>query len=197
MIIGIKDDVRRYVTVGKCYSLLSKIKMFVVNETIWYLIVFRLGSYFKTSFKVPVIKTLCYSLLFIIHKINSLVLGIQIPLGTNIGAGLYLPHYGTIVIHQKSIIGKHCNIGQGVTIGVAGRGNKKGIPQIGNYVYIAPGAKIIGNIKIGNNVMVGANAVVTKDVPDNAVVAGIPAKIISFNGWDVERNPYVKGSQDL
>lgn len=85
---------------------------------------------------------------------------------------------------SEGAIGENCNIGQGVTIGIAGRGEKKGVPQIGNKVYIAPGAKIIGKIIIGNNVMIGANSVVTKDVPDNAVVAGVPAKIISYKGWE-------------
>jgi serine O-acetyltransferase len=186
----IKADIQRYVIVGRHKSLMSKLKMFLLNDTIWYIIIFRLGSYFKKQCKIPIIKQLGYVTFYILHKIISLITGIQIPLGTDIGKGLYLPHHGLIVVHQKASLGEHCNIGQGVTIGIAGRGEKKGVPKIGNYVYIAPGAKIIGKINIGNNVMIGANAVVTKDVPDNAVVAGVPAKIISYKGWDVEGNPY-------
>ena len=71
-----------------------------------------------------------------------------------------------------------------MTIGQSNRGDRRGVPTIGSRVYIGPGAKIIGNIQIGNNVAIGANAVVTKDVPDNAVVAGIPARIISMDGAD-------------
>ena len=62
------------------------------------------------------------------------------------------------------------------------RGKKKGYPQLGDNVYIGPGAKIIGAIRIGNNVAIGANCVVTKDIPDNAVVVGIPGKVISNQG---------------
>lgn len=108
--------------------------------------------------------------------------GIELPRKTKVGEGLYIGHFGGIIISSATIIGDYCNISQGVTIGVAGRGEKRGCPIIGNDVYIGSGAKIIGNIKIGNNVAIGANAVVTKDVPDNAVVGGVPAKIISMEG---------------
>ncbi|WP_202807026.1 serine O-acetyltransferase [Planktothrix agardhii] len=69
-----------------------------------------------------------------------------------------------------------------MTIGVGGRGEKSGCPVIGDQVFIGPGAKIFGKIRIGNDVAIGANAVVTKDLPDNAVAMGIPAKIISYEG---------------
>ena len=75
----------------------------------------------------------------------------------------------------------------GTTIGSV-RG--KGSPLIGNNIVISAGAKIIGNVKIGNNVMIGANAVVTKDIPDNAVVVGNPAKIVNFNG--IEHTSFYK-----
>ena len=69
-----------------------------------------------------------------------------------------------------------------MVIGHAGRGGKQFVPIIGDRVYIGPGAKLFGKIRIGNDVAIGANAVVTKDVPDNAVVVGVPAKIISYKG---------------
>jgi serine O-acetyltransferase len=67
---------------------------------------------------------------------------------------------------------------QGVTIGAIGSGG--GFPEIGNCVYFGAGSKILGAVKIGNDVVIGANAVVTRDVPDNAVAGGIPAKIINY-----------------
>lgn len=112
----------------------------------------------------------------------SFKFGISIPFNTKIGEGFYIGHFGCIVVHKDVTIGKNCNISQGVTLGMANRGSKKGCPTIGDNVYIAPGAKVIGKITIGNNVAIGANCVVTKDIPDNAVVVGIPGKIISFNG---------------
>lgn len=108
--------------------------------------------------------------------------GISIPFVTKIGKGFYIGHYGCIVVNPGTVIGNNVNISQGVTIGATNRGNKAGVAVIGDGVYIAPGVKIIGAIHIGNNVAIGANAVVTHDVPDNAVVAGVPARIISMNG---------------
>jgi serine O-acetyltransferase len=108
--------------------------------------------------------------------------GISIPVSTEIGFGFYIGHIGNIVISGRSKIGNNCNISHGVTIGRTNRGKYPGAPIIGDNVYIAPGAKVIGKITIGNNAAIGANAVVVESVPDNAVVVGIPGKVISFNG---------------
>jgi serine O-acetyltransferase len=110
--------------------------------------------------------------------------GISIPYNTQIGPGFYIGHFGGIVVNSAAKIGSNCNISQGVTIGQANRGTRKGTPVIGDNVYIGPGAKIIGAVRVGNHCAIGANAVVTHDVPDNAVVAGIPAVIISYKGSD-------------
>ncbi|MBP2639403.1 MAG: transferase hexapeptide repeat containing protein [Firmicutes bacterium] len=99
---------------------------------------------------------------------------------TNIGSGFYIGHFSGIFVGGE--IGKNCNVSQGVTIGHSNRGKNKGLPTLGDNVYVGPGAKIVGNVKIGNNVAIGANCVVTKDIPDNAVVVGIPGKVISYNG---------------
>ena len=101
-----------------------------------------------------------------------------------IGPGLCVGHAiaGGIIMNDKTRIGKNCNIHHGVTIGVKNRGCAVGVPVFGDNVYIGPGAKVIGGIRIGNNVAIGANAVVTHDVPDNAVVGGVPARILSHNG---------------
>ncbi|MGB9688650.1 serine O-acetyltransferase [Thermogutta sp.] len=109
-------------------------------------------------------------------------LGISIPPETQIGSGFYIGHFGGIVVNERCIIGKNCNLSHGVTLGQVNRGPRKGCPIIGDNVYIGPGAKIIGAVRVGNNVAIGANCVVTKDVPDNAVVVGVPGKIISFRG---------------
>lgn len=88
------------------------------------------------------------------------------------------------MVNPKAIIGKNCNISCGVVIGETFRGQRIGVPRIGDYVYIAPGAKIIGNVLIGNNVAIGANCVVTRDLPDDAVAVGVPARVISMAGSD-------------
>jgi serine O-acetyltransferase len=109
-------------------------------------------------------------------------LGISIPPSTKIGSGFYIGHFGGIVVNSKSIIGKNCNISHGVTLGKANRGKNKGYPMLGDNIYIGPGAKIVGSVKIGNNVAIGANCVVTKNISDNSVVVGIPGKVISLEG---------------
>lgn len=107
--------------------------------------------------------------------------GIDIPFTTQIGRGLYIGHSGGIVVGAAQI-GHNFSISQGVTIGQTNRGERKGRPTIGNNVYVGPGAIVIGNIKIGDNVAIGANCVVTKDIPDNAVVTGVPGVVISYKG---------------
>ncbi len=101
--------------------------------------------------------------------------GFQIYPETQIGAGFYLGHWGALVINPKTIIGENCNIAQGVTIAQANRGKNEGVPQIGNEVWIGPNAVIVGNITIGDNVLIAPNAYVNFDVPANAVVVGNPA----------------------
>ncbi|EGW41099.1 bacterial transferase hexapeptide family protein [Desulfosporosinus sp. OT] len=103
-------------------------------------------------------------------------LGFTIPRHV-FGPGLSIAHWGSIVVHPDVRVGKNCRIHSAVNIGVF---NEK-CPIIGDNVYIAPGAKLFGGIIIGNNVTIGANAVVNKDVPSNVTVGGIPAKIISEN----------------
>lgn len=107
---------------------------------------------------------------------------IDLPLSVILGQGIYIGHAFAIAINKKCIIGNNINISQCVTIGMKQTGNNKGVPILGNNIYIGPGAAIIGGVVIGDNVVIGANSVVTKDIPNDAVVAGIPAKILSFKG---------------
>ncbi len=105
--------------------------------------------------------------------------GYQIPETVKIGKGLMLKHWGYVVINSKSIIGDNCTILQGVTLGQTNRGEHKGAPTIGNEVYLSPGCAVVGKVTIGNNVLIGPNAYVNFDVPDNSIVIGNPGKIIS------------------
>ena len=109
-------------------------------------------------------------------------LGISISPSTEIGRGFYIGHFGGIVINDECVIGNNCNVSHGVTLGRANRGKNRGCPIIGDNVYIGPGAKIVGSVRIGNDVAIGANCVVTEDIPDHAVVVGVPGKVISLRG---------------
>lgn len=104
--------------------------------------------------------------------------------GNCFGPGLRINHYGLLTVNAKSHIGKWCDIHQGVNIGENGYINEDGIfvsevPTIGNNCFIGPGAKLFGKCNIGNNVRIGANAVIIKDIPDNSVVYGISQYITS------------------
>lgn len=116
----------------------------------------------------------------IVELIIFLIYNSKIPYQAEIGKGTKFG-YGAmgVVVHAKAKIGRNCMIGQQVTIG-GGNTRYPGVPIIGDNVYIAKGAIVFGGITVGNNVTIGANAVVNKPVPDNATVAGIPAKILSI-----------------
>jgi serine O-acetyltransferase len=102
--------------------------------------------------------------------------GFQI--GGTIGAGFYIGHFGTIIVSVNSVLGKNCNISPGVTIGGSRRGEKKGAPIIGDYVWIGTNAIIVGNVRVGSDVLIAPGAYVNFNVPDHSIVIGNPGKII-------------------
>lgn len=112
------------------------------------------------------------------YRLWSTISGADIPLNCQIGGGLSMPHPNGIVIHPKVIIGVNCLIHQQVTLGVKEGENKP--PVLMGHVDIGAGAKVIGNIVIGEHALIGANAVVTKNVMPHEIVAGIPAKVIGY-----------------
>lgn len=109
------------------------------------------------------------------HRFWSAVSGADIPLTTQIGGGLLMPHPNGIVIHPDAVIGPNCLIFQQVTLGT----NGKGVPRIDGHVDIGAGAKLLGPIRVAAHAKIGANAVVTCDVPAGATAVGIPARIIA------------------
>jgi serine O-acetyltransferase len=118
-------------------------------------------------------------LLRLFYRYSQVRYGFQIAHYTKIGGGIYIPHFGGIVISSHVILGENCNIAQGVTIGRINAGPRKGAPKIGNQVWIGPNAVLSGNIKIGDNVLIAPLAFVNMDVPSNSLVIGNPAKIVA------------------
>lgn len=111
-----------------------------------------------------------------IQRFIEITTGISIPPEAEIGKGLLINHFGGIIINDGTRIGEFCTISHGVTLGNKRPGGKS--PAIGNKVYIAVGAKVLGDITIGDNCIIGANAVVMESIPENSIVAGMPAKVI-------------------
>jgi serine O-acetyltransferase len=108
--------------------------------------------------------------------------GYQIPFTAKIGKGLFLGHFGNIVINQGVSMGENCNIAQGVTLGYISVGDKKGCPKIGDRVWIGANAVVVGNISIGNDVLIAPLTFVNFDVPEGSTVMGNPGKIINSKG---------------
>ena len=120
--------------------------------------------------KIPFFPRLIQLFVFFIY--NS-----SIPYQAKIGKGTVFAYGGIgVIIHKKAIIGKNAIIGSSVVIG--GKKGQTILPKIGDNVYLATGSKILGEVTIGNNAVIGANAVVLINVPNNATAVGVPAKIL-------------------
>lgn len=152
----------------------------IFRDEIWrFEILLRYCEYYNNKKK-----NIFQKLLFLLIKYKfhnySIKLGFSIPLNVA-DKGLSIAHYGSIVINSNAKIGKNCRIQENVTIGATGGNNDS--PILGDNVFIASGARLIGNIIIGNEVSIGANAVVTRSFPQNHItLAGVPARIISSKG---------------
>jgi serine O-acetyltransferase len=130
-----------------------------------------------------IFKLLLTPLYVVMNHIMKTTWGIDIPRRAQIGEGLYIGHYGGIFISELATLGKNVNLSQDSNIGWSGKGEKRGCPTLGDDVYVGPGARVFGKITVGNNVKIGANAVIYEDIPENAVVVLSPGyKIISYKG---------------
>jgi len=145
----------------------------------WPIVVYRFGSW-VVSLKIKLFRIPLYIIYFPIKRISEVIFNTEISEYADLAGGFYIAHVGNVIIAHHTKIGKNTSMHQGVTIGVSGADDK--LPVIGDRVYFGAGCKVVGSITIGNDVVIGANAVVTKDVPDNAIVVGIPAKVLNYKG---------------
>jgi len=133
------------------------------------LIIYRTFRWFHEH-RIPT-----HPLRFVVERFTEIVTGISIPVQARIGKGLRIHHFGGIIIHSETVIGEGCTIYQGVTLG--DRGGWGGAPRIGNHVIIGAGAKVLGDVTIGDYCRIGANAVVRTSVPPHCLAVGVPAVI--------------------
>lgn len=143
---------------------------------------YRVGNYCYKK-HIPLIPKICKAFAFLLF--NTVI-----PYTTEIGRDTKFAYGGMgCVVHSRAVIGERVIIGQNSTIGRSL--DPEDIPVIGNDVYISAGVRIIGKIHVGNNVIIGANAVVCSDIPDNSVAVGVPAKVIKIldeSIWEKLRN---------
>ena len=149
------------------------------NPGLKFMTIFRLTQHYRRK------NRLLFYFFFLWLRRLKYKYGFDISYRTQIGKGLYIGHFGSIVIHGDAVIGNNCNISQGMTIGISNYGEKQGVPTIGNFVFIGPNAGIFGKITIGNNVTIGANAVVSENIADGKTV--LPSKM---NIIDKDLSPY-------
>lgn len=118
----------------------------------------------------------------LISQFARFLTGIEIHPGAKIGKGFFIDHGMEVVIGETTEIGNNATLYQGVTLGGTGKEKGKRHPTLGNNVTVAAGAKILGNIKIGDNSVIGAGSVVIKDVPPDSTVVGVPGRIVKHKG---------------
>lgn len=175
----LKEDAKANIKQETCNWLRIGLNIWYGNDSyrfLQYLIALRKYEYTLNCLSGPIGK-----LRRLIAKARYHRLGAKISININpnvVGYGLRVPHLvGGVIINCKSI-GCKCTVNAGV---IVGNNNKGGMAIIGNNVDLTVGCKVIGGVQIGNNVIVAPNSVVVKDIPDNAVVSGIPAKILRIN----------------
>ena len=141
----------------------------------WAMLVYRFGRWRYGVRPAPLRKL--FSLVYkFLYKFVQILTGIELPCEVPVGKGFVIEHSGGIVVSGFARFGDHCRIRNGVVIGLA-RTEDPCAPQRGDNVDVGAGAKLLGNIRIGNHVRIGANAVVVTDVPDNSIAVGVPAVI--------------------
>ena len=180
--INSKEDYLKFVELDKIAlqkknsTIKQKIREFIFPDYIYrFTVLLRSVEYYKNCRKT-FFDEISYFWKQFRFKRLSLKLGFTIPPNV-FGPGLVIVHYGTIVVHHNARIGANCRIHVSTNIGASAGGDKA--PQIGDNVYIGPGAKIYGDIAIGSNIAIAANAAVNKSFEeDNIMIGGVPAKKI-------------------
>jgi len=171
---NLREDFRRYRTAQIGYGPLRSALNVCGEYGFLAICVYRYGRWARSI--RPRLLSYPFKLVYIVLRtLIDILFGISISVNCEIGPGFYIGHFGGIVLYGK--LGRHCSIGQGVTIGAKGAGRSNGWPELGDNVYIGAGAKVIGSIRVGNDVVIGANTVVVKNVPDRMRVVGADVRM--------------------
>lgn len=172
----LRSDAYRYL--GDSSNSISRIKLYIKSSGYNYSCKMRFVKFCEEGKLSKVLFPIAY----LRYRHAMIKFGISIPYKTEIGYGLYIGHFGGIVINSECKIGNNVNISQGVTIGQAGKSGNKQCPVIKDCVYIGPKATIVGGITIHEYSCIGANSFVNKNVDSYTTVGGVPAKVISNKG---------------
>lgn len=146
------------------------------EQSLWAIWVYRYGRRISSR-KDGIQKRLLLKWYWLLFSIVETVTGISLPIGSSIGAGLRIWHFGGVFVHPNAVIGRNCTIRHGVTIG--NRGSDELAPVLGNSVELGAYAQILGDVRIGDGCRIGALTVVVKNLPSGCVAVGPPARILS------------------
>ena len=141
----------------------------------WAMVVYRFGRW-RYGVRPILLRKLMSLLYRMAFKSVQVITGIELPCEVELGRNFVIDHSGGIVISGYARFGDDCRIRTGVVVGLA-RVDEPGAPVIGDRVDIGAGAKVLGRIRVGSDVLIGANAVVIRDVPDQSIAAGVPAVV--------------------
>lgn len=147
----------------------------LLQPSFWAVCVYRYGRWVYTC--PQPLRKLAHALYFSAYSVVRLATGIDIPRTADIGPGLFIHHFGSIIIHPQAKIGSFCELRQGVTIGL--RDENKAAPTVGDHVFIGAYAQILGDISVGDHAKIGAMTLVLRDVPQFATAVGVPARVIN------------------
>lgn len=172
-ITHIHTDYKKYKKYGGNF-----ITIIFFTQGFWAVFQYRIANAVY-KMRIPVLKQVLTILCLLWQKVIEITTGISIPASAQIGHSFYIGHFGGIILNAKTSIGNNCNISQGVTIGVSGIGEKRGVPVIGNDVYVGANAVLAGNITIEDNVLIAACSLVNTDVDGNSIMIGVPAIKVS------------------
>jgi len=173
------DDLRRPHPNVECDSKIRRLIQVWRRPGVHAVAIYRFGSWVQRS---PLFVRICFMWIYLLlERRMRIKWGIELNRNASIEGGFHIDHFGGVFIGWGARIGKNCTIFHDVTFSMVFEGPRKGTPALGNNVTVYPGAKLVGRITLGNNVVVGPNVVLTRDVPDDAIVMVDPPKIMRLS----------------
>jgi serine O-acetyltransferase len=148
----------------------------ILRRGLWVMAVYRFGRW-RYRIRRRLIRKPFSFLYKLLKTVCEILTGIELPCEASVGKRFKIEHFGEIIVSGDAVFGDDVVVRNGVTVGLR-RTGVRGAPVIGNRVDIGAGAKILGPINIGNDVVIGANAVVIEDVPANSIAVGVPARVL-------------------
>lgn len=175
------DFDRQFIYCGSGGRWIDKARIYISTHSLWVMLGYRFGRSLKAR-PVPLLNPLLWVLFRIWEFAARAATGIIVDVDARIAPGLLFAHFGAIYIGPGVVIGRNCSVGQTCLLSGDGTWPDTPAPVIGDRVYMAPGTKIVGPVRVGDDAALGANSVVVSDIPPSATAVGNPASVINTNG---------------